>query len=296
MPADSRQNERPFYVSYFLKRNRYAGACVNCGADVSEGDGFVQKNRDSGKYDTVCYECVGAHGRFIPDEINGKNLATGKPDLLGSCPKCGESVAVVKGKSGKWYICQTQPTRGEGDARRVVPWAPHTTEHCAEVQERSAVNRAAMEREDEARRHAAQWEPRHYGVHRPEVDPALNARLERMPEPYTGKLARRLGHELGNPYLERDLGFADAGDAQALFHEFREALHNGYTPFACGCGGEAHYNPHWSGYVCQSCGFRWRSNGQPMDDLDTPTDEWGKPIDWEQVAQTQEKYGTGGGA
>ena len=105
------------------------------------------------------------------------------------------------------------------------------------------------------------------GVTRPIPDKVPSV-LRNLPDPRTGTLARRLAaNHFSNPYLHRDLGTADAGEAIALFREFRSSALSGYLPFQCSCGGVAHFNPHASVYVCQSCGFTWHSSGAPIGDL-----------------------------
>jgi hypothetical protein len=103
------------------------------------------------------------------------------------------------------------------------------------------------------------------GVIRPVSLSEIPSVLFRLPDPRTGKLARRLAaNRINNPYLHRDLGFADALEAVLLYREFLRALQDGYLPFQCSCGGEAHFNPHPSVFVCQLCGFIWSSTGRPI--------------------------------
>lgn len=105
-------------VSWFLRVNSYAGTCAICGNEVGASDGFVQKNRDSGKWETLCDSCVREHGRVTPfvylyngevRTVSAKSVVTGKVHDALECNRCHAKVAWVKGKSGKFYLANCRP-------------------------------------------------------------------------------------------------------------------------------------------------------------------------------------------
>jgi hypothetical protein len=128
----------PLSVSYFVRENLYGGACV-CGTKVAPKAGFVQKDRDTQKWQTLCRPCVEKHGRFVPDGVYGKSVvANDQPAMLGRCTGCHAHVALVKSKrTGKWYLANTARSYNEDSAaRRVYPFRPH---QCPTPEDYSAI-------------------------------------------------------------------------------------------------------------------------------------------------------------
>jgi hypothetical protein len=109
-------------VSFFLKVNRYSGTCAWSGDHVEKGEGFVQKDRDTGKWITLCESCVRENSRAMPlvsrwdrdpDIVRAMSVATGEYHDVLVCNTCDANVARVKSKRGKWYLANCYRKRSE---------------------------------------------------------------------------------------------------------------------------------------------------------------------------------------
>lgn len=137
-------------ISYWLKRNRYGGSCFVCDAAVAKGDGYIQKS--GSEWQTVCYDCVRAHGKATPIfDKEGRpmhapslNRAHYGGDIF-NCNKCKMDIVLVKSdKTGKWYFCEIQT--GRTDVRYACLHAPHSPESCeAHLDRMEEINRAWRE-------------------------------------------------------------------------------------------------------------------------------------------------------
>lgn len=112
-------------ISYWVKSNQYAANCSACGAEVEAREGWTQKDRDSGKWVTYCHPCAKANARALPDRNDhARSMSGNESHPVYRCCGCCTRVALVKGKSGRWYFANISD--GLGMRPKVRTWAPHT--------------------------------------------------------------------------------------------------------------------------------------------------------------------------
>lgn len=141
MTAAAKKTET-FRMSYWPRRNEYAGACVLCGEKVGVRKGWIQKERETEKWVTVCHSCAHAHSRSLPDEHSAQSMANGskaKIDLH-ICSRCGARVGLCKNKAGKWYLAGVREGSYGEYRTKVMPWVVHSPENgtCVSFEERAA--------------------------------------------------------------------------------------------------------------------------------------------------------------
>ena len=117
-------------ISYWIRRNRYAGKCAACAQAVESGNGWTQKDGD--KWQTICDTCAHAHAKYLPlDDRHVRALNDGHDGgNVYECRTCFREVALVKSnRTGKWFFCEVVET--EAGIKYAATHQPHTAERCA---------------------------------------------------------------------------------------------------------------------------------------------------------------------
>lgn len=117
-------------ISYWVKRNRYAGKCAACAQAVESGNGWTQKDGD--KWQTICGPCARANAKYLPLDDRRVRALNNSNDggTVHECLTCWREVALVKSaRTGKWFFCEV--VESEARIKYAATHQPHTAERCA---------------------------------------------------------------------------------------------------------------------------------------------------------------------